>query len=191
MGASFGAGLLEADADLVKRNFDLNLHQAMSVTRHGANVMAKSGGGTIVLVGSVSGISSLPNQIIYGSAKAALHHFVRCAAAELGHLGVRINAVAPGYDQTERMIERFPAESCDEIADKKQMMKIAVGAIAEIHHFINELAEQGIAVVVISSYPPEMLAVSDRILVARQGKIVEDMEPQNATEEAIMYAAVH
>lgn len=116
VGASFGAGLLEADADLVKRNFDLNLHQAMSVTRHGANIMAKSGGGTIVLVGSVSGISSLPNQIIYGSAKAALHHFVRCAAAELGHLGVRINAVAPGYVRTVRMIERFPAESWDEIA---------------------------------------------------------------------------
>ncbi len=68
---------------------------------------------------------------------------------------------------------------------------VDVGAIAEIHHFINELADQGIAVVMISSYLPEVLAVSDRILVARQGKIVEEMEPQNATEEAIMYAAVH
>tara|TARA_Y100000815_G_scaffold246376_1_gene245931 strand:- start:71 stop:1576 length:1506 start_codon:yes stop_codon:yes gene_type:complete len=68
---------------------------------------------------------------------------------------------------------------------------VDVGAIAEIHHFINDLADQGIAVVVISSYLPEVLAVSDRILVARQGKIVEEIEPKSATEEAIMYAAVH
>ncbi|MEJ8574202.1 sugar ABC transporter ATP-binding protein [Microbaculum marinum] len=68
---------------------------------------------------------------------------------------------------------------------------VDVGAIAEIHQFINQLADQGIAVVVISSYLPEILSVSDRILVARQGKIVEEMEPAEASEEAIMYAAVH
>ena len=68
---------------------------------------------------------------------------------------------------------------------------VDVGAIAEIHNFINELADQGVAVVVISSYLPEILTLSDRILIARQGKIVEEMEPQNTDEEAIMYAAVH
>ena len=68
---------------------------------------------------------------------------------------------------------------------------VDVGAIAEIHTFINRLADDGIAVVVISSYLPEVLALSDRILVARQGKIVEEMDPRAATEETIMYAAVH
>ncbi|MCK5919448.1 MAG: sugar ABC transporter ATP-binding protein [Methylococcales bacterium] len=68
---------------------------------------------------------------------------------------------------------------------------VDVGAIAEIHHIINELADQGIAVVVISSYLPEVLAVSDRILVSRQGKIVEEMDPRTTNEEMIMYAAVH
>lgn len=68
---------------------------------------------------------------------------------------------------------------------------VDVGAIAEIHSFINELADQGVAVVVISSYLPEILTLSDRILIARQGKIVEEMDPLNTDEEAIMYAAVH
>jgi simple sugar transport system ATP-binding protein/ribose transport system ATP-binding protein len=68
---------------------------------------------------------------------------------------------------------------------------VDVGAIAEIHGFIDQLADDGIAVVVISSYLPEVLALSDRILVARQGKIVEEMDPRSATEETIMYAAVH
>jgi ABC-type sugar transport system ATPase subunit len=68
---------------------------------------------------------------------------------------------------------------------------VDVGAIVEIHRFINELADDGIAVVVISSYLPEVLALSDRILVARQGRIVEEMDLSEATEAKIMYAAVH
>ncbi|MCO6052201.1 sugar ABC transporter ATP-binding protein [Mesorhizobium sp. RP14(2022)] len=68
---------------------------------------------------------------------------------------------------------------------------VDVGAISEIHDIIQKLAEAGAAVVVISSYLPEILAISDRVLVARQGRIVEEMAIEEATEEKIMYAAVH
>jgi len=68
---------------------------------------------------------------------------------------------------------------------------VDVGAIAEIHQAINDLADEGCAVVVISSYLPEILNISDRILVARAGRIVEEFSPETADEEMIMYAAVH
>ncbi|AZO37476.1 ATP-binding cassette domain-containing protein [Mesorhizobium sp. M2A.F.Ca.ET.037.01.1.1] len=68
---------------------------------------------------------------------------------------------------------------------------VDVGAIAEIHQIINRLADEGLAVVVISSYLPEIINLSDRILVCRQGRIVEEFSPAEATEEKIMYAAVH
>ena len=68
---------------------------------------------------------------------------------------------------------------------------VDVGAIAEIHSIIKGLADDGLAVMVISSYLPEVLNLSDRILVARQGRIVEEFSPEEATEETIMYAAVH
>jgi simple sugar transport system ATP-binding protein len=68
---------------------------------------------------------------------------------------------------------------------------VDVGAIAEIHQLINRLADDGIAVMVISSYLPEVLQLSDRILVCRQGRIVEEFEGHKADEETIMYAAVH
>jgi simple sugar transport system ATP-binding protein len=68
---------------------------------------------------------------------------------------------------------------------------VDVGAIVEIHDLINRLADQGKAVVVISSYLPELLALSDRILVCRQGKVVEEFSALDATEEKIMYAAIH
>ncbi|WP_370675467.1 sugar ABC transporter ATP-binding protein [Pleomorphomonas sp. PLEO] len=68
---------------------------------------------------------------------------------------------------------------------------VDVAAIAEIHHLIEKLADDGLAVVVISSYLPEILKLSDRILVCRQGRVVEEFSPLDASEERIMYASVH
>lgn len=68
---------------------------------------------------------------------------------------------------------------------------VDVGAIAEIHQLINRLADEGLAVVVISSYLPEVINLSDRILVSQKGRIVEEFSPLRVTEEKIMYAAVH
>jgi simple sugar transport system ATP-binding protein len=52
-------------------------------------------------------------------------------------------------------------------------------------------ADAGKAVVVISSYLPEVMALSDRILVAKQGKVVVEFSATEATQEGIMYAAIH
>jgi simple sugar transport system ATP-binding protein len=68
---------------------------------------------------------------------------------------------------------------------------VDVGAIAEIHQLIGALADDGLAVIVISSYLPEILRLSDRILVSRLGRIVEELSPEEATPEAVMYAAVY
>src|ERR1700722_2751372 len=68
---------------------------------------------------------------------------------------------------------------------------VDVATIPEIHAQIRRLAEEGKAVVVISSYLPEILAISDRILVARLGRIVAEFDAAAATEEKIMYAAIH
>lgn len=68
---------------------------------------------------------------------------------------------------------------------------VDVGAIADIHKLIHGLADAGMGVVVISSYLPEILNLSDRILVSRSGRIVEEFTASEATEEQIMFAAVH
>lgn len=68
---------------------------------------------------------------------------------------------------------------------------VDVGAIADVHKIINELADSGIGVVVISSYLPEILSLSDRVLVARQGRIVEEFSADEVDERRVMYAAVH
>jgi len=67
---------------------------------------------------------------------------------------------------------------------------IDVGAKAEVHQMISELAGQGLGVIMISSDLPEVLAMSDRVLVMREGKQMAIVERALATEERIMTAAM-
>jgi ribose transport system ATP-binding protein len=66
---------------------------------------------------------------------------------------------------------------------------IDIGTKAEIHALMNQLAKQGVAVMMVSSDLPEVLGVSDRILVMRAGRIVAEFTRQEATQDNIMHAA--
>src|SRR5262249_41615587 len=66
---------------------------------------------------------------------------------------------------------------------------IDVGAKAEVHHIINDLAAQGLGILLISSELPEVLAMSDRILVMREGKQMGIFSHEEANQEVIMAAA--
>lgn len=68
---------------------------------------------------------------------------------------------------------------------------IDVGAKFEIYKLINQLTEKGIAVIMISSELPEVLGMSDRILVLSKGKQTALLSKQEATQEKIMQYAVH
>ncbi|PRR70438.1 sugar ABC transporter ATP-binding protein [Neomoorella humiferrea] len=66
---------------------------------------------------------------------------------------------------------------------------IDVGAKAEIHKLLKRLAEQGMGIIMISSELPEILAVSDRVLVMRRGRLVGEFAIEEATQEKIMNKA--
>lgn len=68
---------------------------------------------------------------------------------------------------------------------------IDVGAKAEVHRIITELADEGVSILVISSELPEILGLSDRILVMREGRITADLSREQADQETIMKAAVN
>ena len=67
---------------------------------------------------------------------------------------------------------------------------IDVGAKSEIYGIINQLAEQGKAVIVISSELPEILGICDRIAIFHEGKLVKELDRQDADQEKIMYYAI-
>ncbi len=66
---------------------------------------------------------------------------------------------------------------------------VDVGAKAEIHRLLFELSRQGVAVIVISSDLPEVLAVADRVLVMAEGRISGELSRGEATEERIIHLA--
>lgn len=68
---------------------------------------------------------------------------------------------------------------------------VDLGTIPEIHAMIRALADEGVAVIVISSYIPEIQALSDRVLVVRAGSVAAEFSPEEADEESLMFAAVH
>lgn len=63
---------------------------------------------------------------------------------------------------------------------------IDVGAKAEIYELVNKLAEQGVAVILISSELPELMAMSDRFIVMAEGRISGELNKEEATEAGIM-----
>lgn len=96
-----------------------------------------------------------------------------------------------GGNQQKVVIAKSLVQDPDVIIFDEPTRGVDVGAIAEIHAEINRLADAGKAVVVISSYLPEVMALSDRLLVAKQGKVVVEFAGNEATQEGIMYAAIH
>jgi NAD(P)-dependent dehydrogenase (short-subunit alcohol dehydrogenase family) len=88
---------------------ELNLRAPMLSTTAAARRMAAHGqGGSIVLVASLVGLSAMPFGAAYAAAKAGVMSLTRTAAVELGPLGVRVNAVAPGSVRTPKSEAHTP-----------------------------------------------------------------------------------
>jgi ribose transport system ATP-binding protein len=66
---------------------------------------------------------------------------------------------------------------------------VDVGAKIEIYNLMRKMTEQGVAVVMISSELPEVLGMSDRIIVIREGHLAGELDRAGATEEKIMAMA--
>jgi len=78
------------------RVLEVNLSGPFLCTQACAPVMLRNGGGAVVNITSISGLRASSLRVAYGTSKAALDHLTRQQAAELGNLGIRVNAVAPG-----------------------------------------------------------------------------------------------
>lgn len=91
-----------SDEDLA-RLMSLNFDAVFRCCRAAIPALRSAGGGSIVNVGSMSGIASnVPqNQVAYNSSKAAVHMMTKSLASELALDGIRVNAIAPGYIQTD------------------------------------------------------------------------------------------
>jgi ABC-type sugar transport system ATPase subunit len=91
-----------------------------------------------------------------------------------------------GGNQQKLVIAKWLAAKSDLLIVDEPTRGVDVGAKAEIHALIRGLAEQGKAVLVVSSDLPELLALSSRILVMREGNLVGEIDGEQADQENVM-----
>ena len=131
----------------------------------------------------------------------SLHFFLRkgAIANEVGKfvklLGIRTPSIAQevrllsGGNQQKVVIAKWLDRDCDILFFDEPTRGIDVGAKAEIHRLLKKLADQGKSIVMISSELPEILRMSDRIIVMCEGRITGELTPAEATQERIMQLA--
>ncbi|MFC5411089.1 sugar ABC transporter ATP-binding protein [Larkinella bovis] len=96
-----------------------------------------------------------------------------------------------GGNQQKVVIAKVLLSSPDLVILDEPTRGIDIGAKSEIYKLINQLVADGIAVIMISSELPEILGLSDRILVLSQGRQTALLSKEEATQETIMHYAVH
>ncbi|MBB3908539.1 ABC transporter [Anoxybacillus sp. UARK-01] len=95
-----------------------------------------------------------------------------------------------GGNQQKVVISKWLATNPKILIIDEPTSGIDIGAKTEIHKLLRQLASEGMGVIVISSELPEILAVSDRILVMKHGRIAGELNIQEATQENIMNLAL-
>ena len=99
---------------IINNTTDVNLLSAIYLVQYLKNIMGR--GSSIINISSIMGIKGNVGQSIYSASKAGLIGFTYSAAKELGNVGIRVNAVAPGLIKT-RMIKAIP------IGKKEELLK--------------------------------------------------------------------
>jgi ribose transport system ATP-binding protein len=105
-----------------------------------------------------------------------------------GHVGQPVSALSGG-NQQKVAIAKMLSVSPKVIFLDEPTRGVDVGAKAEIHRILRDLARSGVGIVVISSELPELIGVCDRVLVVREGRIAGEVTGDEMSEDRIMYLA--
>ena len=118
-------------------------------------------------------------------------------AGLMGDLSIRATSAAQkvgtlsGGNQQKVVLAKWLARDCDILIFDEPTRGIDVGAKREIYILMQQLAARGKAIVMISSEMPELIGMSDRILVMCEGKVTGELEPQDFTQDRILtYASM-
>jgi ribose transport system ATP-binding protein len=94
-----------------------------------------------------------------------------------------------GGNQQKVVIAKWLIKNCDILIFDEPTRGIDVGAKSEIYHLMNELVRMGKSIIMISSELPELLRMSDRLIVMCEGRVTGELDISEATQEKIMTLA--
>lgn len=102
----------------------VNTVSPIVLTKYVVRTMMAEGGGRIVNVSSIIGFTGYSGLSVYGATKASMLGFTRSLAREVGRLGVNVNAVAPGFMETE-MTQGLEGEQRQKVARRSALRRLA------------------------------------------------------------------
>lgn len=187
------SGTVRIDGQLVRIT---NPRQAM---RHGIAYVSEDRRGLgLSLPMSIAANITLPTLRRYLNPLGLLRQADEIATAEAyrQRLAIRAPSVAvevgklSGGNQQKVMLSKWLNTRPRLLILDEPTRGIDVGAKAEVHQMIDDLAAEGIAIILISSDLPEVLAMSDRVLVMREGRQMAIFSRQEATQERVLAAAM-
>ena len=118
-----------------RRVLDVNLDGVFRVGREAAQRMtAAKTGGSIINIASVLGLGVLKTVAPYAASKAAVIHLTKAMALELARDGIRVNALAPGYVETELNADFLASE-----AGKRIIARVPLGRVARLEDLAGPL----------------------------------------------------
>lgn len=118
----------EVEPDYWRRTLALNLDHQFFATQAVAGAMGEAGGGSVVLLGSVSWMRGRPGLVGYTTAKAAINGLTKTLARELGPQGIRVNCIVPGAILTERQKALWLTPELDRQFIELQALKFRLDA---------------------------------------------------------------
>lgn len=139
-------GLLSmSKVDDIENLFAVNYFAMLRIIQKVSKRMARQKKGVIINMGSIAGIEPQAGKVGYGSSKAAVMMMTQCLAKELGPMGIRVNAIAPGPIETEmihqyndEMLTKLAAESAlRRLGKKEEIAQVAVFLASELASYIN------------------------------------------------------
>lgn len=153
----------------------------------------RSGFAGLLSVGANLTLASLPQFSRAGILKRrderrSAEAIVRTLRIVTPSLDQRVSLLSGG-NQQKTVLGKWVTAGVEVLILDEPTRGIDVGAKVEIYRLINRLAKQGTAVILLSSYLPEVLGMSDRILVMRRSAIVAEFRRGETTQEDLMFAA--
>lgn len=127
-GVSFLHRLLDTDPAQAERTVAINMMGCYWGCVAAGRVMSAAGGGAIVNISSGGGSKPLPGIGIYGMTKAAVNSLTWTSAAEFGRLGIRVNAVAPGWIETPMSRDLFRDETGRITPERQEQVRAEMAA---------------------------------------------------------------
>ncbi|MDH6151884.1 MULTISPECIES: sugar ABC transporter ATP-binding protein [Paraburkholderia] len=123
-----------------------------------------------------------------GQIRKRAQHFIKLLAIRTPSATQQVRLLSGG-NQQKIVIAKWLERDCDVLFFDEPTRGIDVGAKSEIYKLLRSLAAQGKAIVMISSELPEVLRMSDRIVVMCEGRITGELSASEATQERIMHLA--